>query len=147
MIENENKNTLYLSASIAAALAAGRMAHLSLKRISVIALLIINLQIILAVLYSFFGYSASYFVPILPAAILLVAAVTVIWCVIQWVNLLTTEREVREVLSDLTKDTSELSGDLVPFDRHPSDKPNEEFEERVRVIQRFLELLSSAERP
>ena len=144
MIENENKNTLYLSASIAASLAAGRMAHLSLKRISVIALLILSLQIILGVLYSFFGYTASYFVPILPAAILLVAAVTVIWCVIQWVNLLTAERELREVLSHLTKDASELSGDLVPF---ASDKPNEKIEERVRVIQRFLELLSSAERP
>jgi hypothetical protein len=146
MIENENKTTLYLSASIAAALAAGRMAHLSLKRISVIALLILNSQIVLGVLYSFFGYTASYFVPILPAAILLVAAVTVIWCVIQWVNLLTAERELREVLSHLIKDASELSGDLVPFDRPPSDKPNEKIEGRVRVIQRFLELLSSAER-
>ncbi len=136
MIEKD-KDFFYLSSSIAAVLVASRLSICSLKNTIVFMFVVLNLEIVFGILAARYGYGAFTF------AALLIAASTLLWAAFQVSRAFRIERELHSALLLWSKELGELSGDLVDIKgAHEDDQ--EKIAQKIRVIQRFLELLTSA---
>jgi hypothetical protein len=126
----------YLSSSIAAALAASRLSIFSLKKIIIFPFAALNLEIVFGILAMMYGYKA------LTITVLVIAAFTLLWSASQMYRISKIERHLHAELLRWSKELGEFSGDLVDVKR-ADDDDQEKIDQKIRVIQRFLELLTS----
>lgn len=139
MIESEHKDVFYLSSSIAATLAASQLSICSLKTTVLFITVALNAEILFGILAARYQYNAF------TLAAILMAVFTLIWSVFQMSRALSIERDLRAALSLWSKELADLSGDLVEA-QGGYEREREMTDQRIRVIQRFLELLTSAGR-
>jgi hypothetical protein len=138
MIDND-KTCLFLSSSIAAALAASRLSIFSLKKTIIFAFAILNLDIVFGILAVLYGHKA------ITIAAIVIAVLTLLWSAFQMNRVFRIERNLHAALLLWSKELGDLSGDLVDVKEAGDDK--EKINQRIRVIQSFLELLTSIDRP
>jgi hypothetical protein len=135
-----SQNILYLSSSIAAALVATRIAISSLRAVIVFLFITLNLEFLVAAAAFVYGRNE------ILAGSMAIAAAVLAWLIYQAIRISMSEAELRAKLSLWAKEVGRLSGDLAD-EGEPSMQMTSEQREQIRVIQRFLELLSPVEKP
>ena len=137
---DKDAKIFYLFASVAAALASSRLTLFSLIRTIFISILLISCEIFAAVLFVLYGYTSF------SIAVLAVTALTFMWATYQVYSALKVERELRDALALWSKEISVLSGSLIDTNRL-ADSQSDDVYQKIRIMQRFLELISSPGRP
>jgi hypothetical protein len=139
-MENDNK-FFYLSASITATLAATRVTLFSLKKLLFTAVALFSLETFVITLSAVSGHA------ILSVVALVISALTLVWSLWQVYGATKIETDLQEALILWRKELGDLSGDFVVDANMPSDKQSRSAHQKIRVIQRFLELISSSGGP
>jgi hypothetical protein len=140
MLQQERRAVFYLSASIAASLAASRLSVWSARHVIIICCAALNAEIVSAILGMMYKVEIGFI------ASLVIAVLTLIWVLSQLFAGVINERELRDALSVWSKELAELSGDLI--DRNATlEEDKQELDQKIRIIQRFLESLTSTARP